>query len=220
MQKKEIIFFVKYPQIGKVKTRLAANVGDKKAYDIYQLLLKRTWNTIKQSNLHVCIEYTPAGYSSEMKELFGERIEYFVQQGSDIGSRMANAFQRVFSSSVDNAILIGSDLPDLDVETLNTAFRKLINHEVVIGPAGDGGYYLVGFQRRYFSRKIFEEIKWSSNRVYQQTIKKICELNLSKYILPERNDIDTFDDINLFLNKNKEVSEFKDSLSHIIFGGG
>ena len=114
MQNKEIIFFVKYPQIGKVKTRLAANVGDKKAYDIYQLLLKRSWNTIKQSNFSVSIEYSPAGYSTEMKELFGEKIGYFVQRGRDIGLRMTNAFQRVFSTGADHAILVGSDLPELE----------------------------------------------------------------------------------------------------------
>ena len=220
MQNKEIIFFVKYPQIGKVKTRLTANVGEKKAYDIYQLLLKRSWNTIKQSNFSVSIVYSPAGYGSEMKEQFGEKTEYYVQLGRDIGLRMANAFQRVFSSGADHAILVGSDLPELDVETLNTAFTKLINHEVVIGLAGDGGYYLIGFQRKHFSKKIFEDIKWSSEQVYSQTTKKIRDLNLSVYILPERNDLDTYEDVLSFLNENKEVSEFKDSLTQIIFGGG
>ena len=219
MQRREIIFFVKYPQIGKVKTRLAVNVGEKKAYDIYQLLLENSWNTIKQSKLLTSIEYTPEGFRSEIKNLFGDNIEYHAQQGNDIGMRMATAFQRVFASGTDYAILMGSDLPDLDEEIIKIAFTKLKNHEVVIGPASDGGYYLIGFQRGYFTRKIFKGIKWSSDQVYSQTFKKICDLNLSMYVLPERNDIDTFDDVKLFLNENKEISEFKESLSKIIFGG-
>jgi len=218
MSDKKIIFFLKYPQLGKVKSRLAADIGKQKAFEIYNLLLNRSWEIILQTNLPVNISYTPPGFQDHLIEMFGAEHGLTLQEGKDIGIRMAKAFQQVFNSDVDRSVLIGSDLPELDKEILIDAFTQLENFDAVIGPSADGGYYLIGFNRNSFKKAIFEDINWSTEHVYQQTLKKIRYFGLSLYILPVRNDIDTFDDVKLFLNENKKKSEFAESLDKIVFG--
>ena len=180
--------------------------------------LKQNWKIISTNDSPKIIEYTPLEFHDQMKSLFPSDVEFSVQSGENIGSRMSYAFQKAFKSDIDQIILLGSDLADLRKKDIDIAFEQLIENDVVIGPSTDGGYYLIGFNRNTFNKELFDKINWSTDQVFYQTLNKIRESQLSLYILPERNDIDTFDDIKLFLSENKKSSEFRKALTYIVFG--
>jgi uncharacterized protein len=218
MPDKKIIFFAKYPQIGKVKTRLASTIGRNKAFAVYNLLLKQNWDILESVKIPKVIEYTPSGTLNMMKTMFPQVNEFSQQKGDNIGTRMAHAFQKLFSAGTDQVILLGSDLADLSKELILTAFEQLELNDVVLGPSSDGGYYLIGFNKGSFKKEIFYGINWSTDQVCFQTLEKIRKYGLSIYTLPERNDIDTFDDIKLFLKENNRNSEFSNTLNFIMLG--
>ena len=217
MFKNRIIFFVKAPQHSKVKTRLAAAIGQEKALNIYILLLKHSWKVLKNTAIEILVAYTPPGNLPLMQKLLGADCSYLPQKGYDIGSRMANAFQQVFENVTERSLLIGSDLPCLDEETITKAFDALANHEVVLGPSSDGGYYLIGFQKKSFTKNVFDEIAWSSSRVYNQTVSRIKELNLSLFVLPIMHDIDTLGDLKTYIGSEGN-SPLKDSILSVMEG--
>jgi rSAM/selenodomain-associated transferase 1 len=167
--KNALIIFAKNPVHGKVKTRLAKHIGNDKAMNLYLKLLYNTYLKTKDMN---CDKYL---FLSDRKEidLFGNNFKQIVQNGNDIGERMKNAFDEVFKSGHSKIILIGTDIPELDEEILNTAFDKLSESDIVLGPAADGGYYLIGMKN--FSGYVFDNIKWSTDKVLSKTIENINE---------------------------------------------
>ena len=213
---KKIIYFTKYPRIGKVKTRLAASIGNNKSFAIYNLLIKENWQVLKNSNAILRIEFTPSHMSEQIKEMFPEAAEYSEQSGKSIGERMAYAFEKAFNGKTEQVILLGSDLVDLLPGDIETAFQQLNEHDAVIGPSLDGGYYLIGFNFNVFQKTFFQKINWDDEDVFQQTINIIHDHGLSLYVLPQRIDIDTIDDIHMFLGENKAENEFIDNLKKII----
>jgi uncharacterized protein len=217
MLKQKVIFFVKTPQRGNVKTRLAAGISQEKALNIYVLLLKHSWRVLKNTGIDILVAYTPPGYLHLMKKMFGAECDYLLQKGNDMGSRMANAFQQVFDNGTEQSLLTGSDLPGLDEETIIAAFEALADHDVVLGPSGDGGYYLIGIQQKSFSKAIFKEIAWGSSRVHDQTVSLIKERNLSLFVLPIKNDIDTLSDLEAYIDNN-ENTPLKDSIRYALEG--
>jgi rSAM/selenodomain-associated transferase 1 len=118
-----------------------------------------------------------------------------IQEGWDLGDRMGNAFREVFSDGAETAVLIGSDIPQIDSDLLEEYFEKLRRFPMAVGPAADGGYYLIGFQRTSFTPEIFDGIEWSTEVVFQQTVEKARLLELSCYVGKELQDIDTIEDL-------------------------
>jgi rSAM/selenodomain-associated transferase 1 len=118
-----------------------------------------------------------------------------VQEGWDLGDRMGNAFREVFSDGAETAVLIGSDIPQIDSDLLEEYFEQLCRFPMVLGPAADGGYYLVGFQRGSFAPEIFKEIEWSTEVVFQQTFEKARSIELPCFVGKELQDIDTIEDL-------------------------
>ncbi len=175
--------------MGKVKTRLAADIGKKAAFDIYNFLLKHTVTVTK--DLPVIKE---VHYSEEIEENDIWEKEFFqkkIQQGEDLGARMQIAFELGFRNGYKNIIIIGCDLYDLCREDLENAFHQLKNHQYVIGPADDGGYYLLGMKT--MNMEVFQNKPWGTSTVFQETIK---DLNGKKIAFLEyRNDIDIYADI-------------------------
>ncbi len=189
--KSALIIFVRNPVPGKVKTRLAATVGQQRALEIYNLLLIHTHSVSKESGADKFIFYEDFINHSDLWE--NEIYKKFLQRGYNLGERMKNAFEDLFNNGYDKIIIIGSDCFDLTSDILNEGFEALAKNETVIGPAKDGGYYLLGM--KHFIPALFENKKWSSASVYTDTIHQIKELNKSFYQLKVLSDVDEEIDI-------------------------
>lgn len=184
-----LLIFTRNPESGKVKSRLAKDVGEKSALSIYEFLLEHT--ALVTKNLAVTKEVY---YSEEIWErdvwdnqLYSKKL----QQGEDLGDRMLQAFEDGFKNGYKNIIIIGSDLYELETKDLETAFHLLQQKEAVIGPATDGGYYLLGMNKLY--PEVFKQKAWGTSSVLKATLEDLKETDLG--ILEARNDVDHFSDI-------------------------
>lgn len=185
------MIFVKNPILGKVKTRLAKDVGDINALAVYNKLLIHT-NFV--SSLADCEK--AVYYSDEISshDLWLER-EYnkYVQEGSDLGERMLNAFDLGFFKRFKKVVLIGSDCIELNETIINKAFEALIDNDIVFGPAKDGGYYLVGMNK--LIPELFINKEWSTENVLLDSILDVQKLGLKYKLLETLSDIDNIDDL-------------------------
>jgi rSAM/selenodomain-associated transferase 1 len=205
-----ILLFVKAPLRGQVKSRLAAVLGQDAALALYRTFVLDILASIEKSGVPCIICYHPPDSGEIVKNWLGGRLPRFPQVGKDIGERMERAFRRAFSEGVSRAVLVGSDIPDLPPELLNDALASLSENDAVIGPAKDGGYYLIGFRRETFLPDIFRGIAWSTDTVFSRTM-QIFELAHHKvFLLPPWRDVDTIDDLRDLMNRNRNGG-FSDS---------
>ena len=181
-----LIVFVKNPVAGKVKTRLAATLGDFQALEIYLKLLAKTRNTVLSLACSRYVYYSDT--VDEADEWTSPPFLKRLQQGPDLGIRMYTALRETLLLH-PKAVLIGSDIPGLSSEHLQQAFLALHSHDYVLGPAKDGGYYLIGM--KIPSAAVFEGITWSTSTVLQQTLQHIQNSGKTCYLLPELSDVDT-----------------------------
>ncbi len=202
-----LILFLKYPEKGKVKKRLASDIGEDAALELYRSFMTDTLNKLNALDLNTFIYLTPEKRLPDMEKLvsgmgFSPRI--YEQEGGDIGERMGSAFRGVFSNGFKRVLLIGSDLPDLPVEYIMEAVSALRKKKAVVGPGFDGGYYLIGFQKECFSEDLFKNIEWSTNGVFKETIKKLEDKGAKAGILKKWHDIDTLKDLILFEKRSRK----------------
>ena len=191
MMKKSLLIFTKNPEPGKVKTRLAATIGNAKAFLIYIQLIEYTVSITNYLPVDKFIFYSD---HLEQKDLWDDK-HYFkqVQRGQDLGERMNNAFAFAFQMEYDSAVIIGTDCPELNAEIMMNAFAYLNSYDVVIGPAEDGGYYLLGMNQLY--SELFKNISWSTQNVFEDTL-SICRTNnISYFLLPVLHDVDEEKDL-------------------------
>ncbi len=186
MNKNLLIVFVKNSQLGKVKTRLAKSIGNKKAFLIYNELVAITEKETKHINVDRHIYF-----SKKITPSKWERDKKYIQEGENLGEKMQQAFQRGFNQGYKNIILIGSDLPDISKKIINLGFEKLKNNNVVFGPAHDGGYYLIGMNKMI--PYIFKNKPWSQSILLEVTLQELK--NQTVGLLEPLNDIDTFEDL-------------------------
>jgi rSAM/selenodomain-associated transferase 1 len=186
-----LIIFTKNPVHGQVKTRLAATIGRDKALDIYKQMLRYT--VAITSNLAV-IKYLYYSDSITKDDYWSDKIyTKELQHGADLGARMENAFRHLFELEYQRIVIIGTDCPELTPGVISSAFDSLKNNDVVIGPASDGGYYLLGMNKMYAG--LFHDIAWSSETVLQDTLTACSGAKLATTILGELSDIDTEEDL-------------------------
>lgn len=183
-----LIVFLRLPQKGKVKTRLAEKLGDDKAFAIYEQLVKHTLATVRKINWPVYFFYD-GGLPAPSEQL--SSAHYFLQAEGDLGQRMQQAFSLVLKN-YSKAVIIGSDCPGLTGNIIDQAFASLVAHEVAIGPAVDGGYYLLGCKK--LNPILFDDIQWSSASVLTETIRRCAGSGLSYALLPQLRDVDTLED--------------------------
>jgi len=168
-----ILFYVKYPEQGKVKSRLARAVGGDVSMRLYRAFvadLVRLLVQVARSGVHVRACFSPASKKKPVREWLGGHgaFSFSPQQGEGLGERLKASFADAFEE-YDRVVVIGSDSPDLPVSFVQDALKALTSHDVVIGPASDGGYYLIGFSREGFDPSVFDDIDWSTERVFEQT---------------------------------------------------
>jgi len=184
-----IIVFLKNAVKGKVKTRLAKEIGEDEALHVYHELLAITKSVLDQvtfADIHLY-------FSDELDKSSWGDCPQFMQSSGDLGVKMRQAFETEFANGYDKVIGIGSDLPELNVELLQDAFLALKKSDTVFGPAADGGYYLLGMNKLYQS--IFTNKNWSTDGLYEETKQQLIENNVSLSELEKLNDIDTLEDL-------------------------
>jgi len=197
LKKDAIIIFIKNPQLGKVKTRLAATVGNERALEIYHLLMQHTKAITKPLvNVNKYLFYSDFVDENDIWENteYHKSIQF---TGQDLGLKMADAFLETYRQKHAKALIIGSDCLELNQEIITDAYRQLSNHEVVIGPAYDGGYYSIGFNFELIGevsqdvlKQLFWNKEWSHERVGQEAIEACKSMDLSYFLLPTLTDVD------------------------------
>lgn len=187
-----LVIMAKNPDKGKVKTRLAADVGEEKALQVYKALLTHTSDIT--SSLAEATRFVFYGERIDRGDMFDNNVfRKYVQCNGDLGTRMDYAFSIPFKNEFKKVVIIGADCAELTTAHLSEAFEQLDSHDFVIGPAKDGGYYLLGMKR--WNRWILESKPWSTKKLLAVTLKDMRDHNATCFMLPELPDIDTLDDL-------------------------
>ena len=184
-----LLIFTRNPELGKCKTRLAATVGNETALDIYKFLLKHTASISENLAFDKQVYYSEEVWEDDVwdPKIFLKKL----QQGIDLGERMHNAFKEGFKDGYKKICIIGSDMHDLSQANLEEAFAKLEENDFVIGPAEDGGYYLLGMKMLH--KQLFQDKAWGTGNVLKHTLENLEGKKFSE--LPTRNDVDLYEDI-------------------------
>jgi rSAM/selenodomain-associated transferase 1 len=187
-----LLIFTKNPTLGKVKTRLAKDIGPSRALKIHQALVQKTQQAIAPLPFKKALFYSDF---IPKDDTWSPHVDYRkVQEGKDLGQRMEAAFDWGFSHGYRNIIIIGTDLWEINTEIIHHAFALLEKNHTVIGPAKDGGYYLLGLNKKH--PEIFRNKNWGWETVLEDTLQ---DLKPQKPILlAEKNDIDYLDDVREF----------------------
>ncbi len=186
-----LMIFAKIPEAGKVKTRLAETIGEDKALQVYLKLLSRTHDVASKAAADKLIFY--AGSSDDFEMLDYYRIPKTTQCEGDLGLRMNDAFTRAFAQQYDQVIIIGSDCYDLTTDLIDEAFVRLNDNDFVIGPAKDGGYYLLGMKQ--LESSFFDGKQWSTEDVFLDTMLDMKNHGGAYHILPTLSDVDKEEDL-------------------------
>ncbi|MEA2572371.1 MAG: uncharacterized protein QOI24_4372 [Acidobacteriota bacterium] len=205
-----LLVFARLPERGRVKTRLAAAIGEERALAVYQAMLADVLAGVGESSPEIEIEVlwapTENADGDSLRRAFGER-SVAMQTGATLGDRMSMAFsERFFFHRTQKIVAIGVDEPRLTRELIDHAFALLDSCEWVIGPATDGGYYLIGCRAAAFDTSIFADIAWGSADVLSTTVAKIATAGATLATLPERSDIDVAEDLDRFIAVARDAS--------------
>ena len=184
-----IILMARAPELGRVKTRLASEMGDDQALAIYRELGEGIAAALRKAGPRVVVSYTPASAEQLTRDWLGDDLRYEPQAAGDLGARMAAAVAARFAGGADRVVVVGSDCPTMSPETIRSAFAALADADVVLGPAQDGGYYLIGISAAQDT--LFRDVPWSSHDVLRISLERAREAGLRVTLLPEMRDIDT-----------------------------
>ncbi|WP_439487333.1 TIGR04282 family arsenosugar biosynthesis glycosyltransferase [Algoriphagus sp.] len=190
--KDAVLIFQKNAKLGKVKTRLAAAIGDQEALDAYKLLVNYTHQIVSRVKAQKILWFSD--FIEEDLSPYPHNYRFELQSGSSLGDKMSHAFQELFEEGFDRLLIIGTDCAELTPELINTAFEKLEESDVVIGPALDGGYYLLGMRK--FIPGVFQGIPWSTDQVAKLTIDYLSLTGYSYSQLTPLSDVDVIKDWN------------------------
>lgn len=189
MSKNLLLIFTRNPELGKVKTRLAKTIGAEKALAIYKFLLAHTKKVTENIACDKAVYYSVKVREDDLWN--GEIYQKKQQLGEDLGIRMQNAFQDAFANGYEKVLIVGSDLIDLSEEIIEKGFLQLASNDVVIGPAEDGGYYLLGMKSVH--PNVFKNKIWGTSTVREETLNDLKDKKV--HLLNELNDADVLDDI-------------------------
>ncbi|NEN88691.1 MAG: glycosyltransferase [Okeania sp. SIO3H1] len=202
MEHQQLIIFTRYPEPGKTKTRLIPALGAEGAANLQRQM---TETTVKKANklfdfISLSVEVRFVGGDLQLiKNWLGSDLKYQEQGIGDLGERMARGFQSAFNRGMKSVVIIGIDCPSLTPEIILQAFTKLTKSDVIIGPATDGGYYLIGLRK--LTPELFQGINWGTSEVLSKTVAIAQSLKLVIDYLPKLSDIDRPEDL--------EKSQFK-----------
>ncbi|GAB4372939.1 MAG: TIGR04282 family arsenosugar biosynthesis glycosyltransferase [Calditrichia bacterium] len=189
-----LIIFVKAPHTGLVKTRLLPQFSPEQASQLYRAMVEDLLTQFKLPRaFDVRLMYWPADSNNLIQSWVGTGWQVEPQIPGDLGEKMAAAFKKTLQEGYKKVLLIGSDVPLLNREIIETSFQFLESHDVVLGPSEDGGYYLVGMTTPRL--EIFEGVAWSRDGVLSQTLKNARSHRYSVYLLERLFDVDEYGDV-------------------------
>lgn len=191
-----LLVFVRWPEPGRAKTRLVPRLGSAGAARFYRGMAERTVATARRcdgAGLDRVVWFTPRERAADIADWLGQGLRYEHQPGGDLGSRLEHAFRRAFAEGATRVVAVGTDCPSLDPEHVHQAFRGLEEADAVVGPAEDGGYYLLGLARPF--PDIFRDIPWSTDRTFAETLARLRSGGRSIRLLPALRDVDRPEDL-------------------------
>lgn len=195
MKKTALGVFFRTPEMGRCKSRLARALGEEKAFDIYKAMLSATFDNL--GNLGGIDVF---GFYDGLKPVhlpINPILEFFPQKGETLGDRMYYALKQMLDSRYCKAALVGADIPDLPAQYIQDAFNYLDRNDLVLGPAEDGGYYLIGMKRPL--ALLFEGMQWGNDQVFGETVHRAVNHNISYALLPQWYDIDDIEGLGRWL---------------------
>jgi rSAM/selenodomain-associated transferase 1 len=210
--KPTILVFTRYPEPGKAKTRLIPAMGAETAANLQQLMCRGTLSVVGRfavSGRASCEIHFAGGTREQMASLYGDEFSYVAQSDGDLGDRLQASIARAFANGASSVIVIGTDCPRLADHHLSESLKALESTDVVLGPATDGGYYLIGLRK--IQTELFHEIPWSSSNVLSQTIVTANRLGLKVHLLEKLPDVDEPSDL---FNLPAELAQLFDLPAH------
>jgi len=205
MNSRALILFLRYPEKGRVKTRLAKVLGDDFVLELYQHFIIDILDSCKKVDADIVLAY--AGSNGNLSNWpLCKAYNCVFQKGSDLGERMYNVLLEVSSLGYSRLVLIGSDMPDLPAKIISEAFESLKDKDIVLGPSRDGGYYLIGLNRDKTDYSIFRGVPWSTSQVFEKTINNLRSKDVSWKELTLWSDIDDVEDLKHFYDNYKQKS--------------
>jgi len=190
-----VAVFVRYPEKGRVKTRLARDIGDARAVELYSRFVQDTLARLRETGRLVVICHDPPDALADFKAWLRGSYLWLPQRGADLGARMSQAFADLFGMGIPSVLLMGSDIPHLPMESIREGFEALETRDAVIGPSVDGGYYLIGFKAESFQPAVFQGIPWSTGAVLTATHEILNRLGLRLHLLKRLRDVDDLEDL-------------------------
>jgi len=200
MPSQRLIVFAKAPVVGNVKSRIANVVGAETACEIYTTILRKTFSQLR-TFLDLEVRITPDALVAQFEEFTNTSWQRKPQGEGSLGERLHRAFIEAFEADSERVVIIGSDCPDVTATDIKMARQALENCDLVLGPAVDGGYWLIGLRRPCM--ELFQSIEWSSDKVLRQTLQHAEAANLRVHLLRELSDIDTIEDWNRYIARKK-----------------
>jgi rSAM/selenodomain-associated transferase 1 len=187
-----LIIFVKAPRPGEVKTRIAKSIGVQAACDAYLALVEVLIGKLRTLS-NVQVRYTPDDALLEIPQWIQPTWTTAPQGPGDLGQRLTRAFHEAFSGGAERVVIIGSDCPEITQHDIESAWAALDDHEVILGPAEDGGYWLIGLRSQ--QPALFENVAWSSTMVFEETLSRATTSSLAVCVLRKLSDVDTIEDL-------------------------
>ena len=215
MKDRCILFFVRNPERGEVKTRLAATLGHNVARHLYRCFILDMLSALESTAFPITICYYPKDALDDVKGIVGDGYAFQPQYGEDLGERMKNGMMDSFAQGFDPVIVIGSDIPDLPVAFIRESFAALQTYDTVIGPALDGGYYLIGFKEESLLPEAFQGIGWGTDTVLTRTVDILGANQCRFYLLPPLRDIDTLEDLRGLFQKHEGTPNCQRTMSYL-----
>jgi uncharacterized protein len=203
---RRLLLFVRLPEKGRVKTRLARAIGEETALALYRCLVADSLSLARRAGYPTSVFFHPKAPSREVSLGLGSEFPCLPQMGHDLGERMRAAFRTAFLDSRE-AVLMGSDIPDLPVPFLGEAFESLRQHEAVIGPALDGGYYLIGFSSGTLPPAPFSGMEWGGPSVFRSTLNILKGNGLRVHVLPAWRDVDEYADLKALFDAHRDLPD-------------
>lgn len=194
--------FVKYPEKGRVKSRLGRYFDEDMIVRLYRAFIEDMLERLSGGDYQFRIACHPRNRKDDFRREFGNSFTYFPQKGRDLGEKMKNAFNKCFSDGFHSVAIIGSDIPDLPRRIVEDAFQALEKNMAAVGPSLDGGYYLIGFSRESFAPEVFDGIEWGTDSVCKTTVGIIENSGLRVHLLPAWRDIDRPEDIEALIRNS------------------